>query len=101
MLKIGNGEVDVELGKPETLAPGQSFQTVYEVPAEQANAIDVPVEEGGDQVGFRLRSKRPSSICSVVASGLFYADSNTRAPIPFAIIPSVSTASDKRSKDAR
>ncbi len=29
MLKIGNGEVDVELGKLETLAPGESFQTVY------------------------------------------------------------------------
>ena len=43
--------------------------------------------------GFRVSSQRASDRCSIVANALFYADPSTTAPIPLALIPSVSPSS--------
>ena len=97
-LKTGDGSVEVELGERQELAPGESYRMVY--PVEPRDGTNLPTYDL-DQMGFRLRSEPASSRCSVVANGLFYADPATTAPIPFALIPSVSPAPHNHSPRGR
>lgn len=87
-LRVKNdlGSVEVELGERQELAPGETSRIVYAM--DQQNGADLPTYEM-DLMGFRFRSEPTSPRCSLVATGLFFADPVASAPIPFALIPSV------------
>ena len=87
-LRVSNelGSVEVELGERQELAPGESYRVVYSM--DPRNGADQPTYEM-DLMGFRFRAEKTSPHCSLVATGLFFADADTSVPIPFALIPSV------------
>ena len=87
-LRVSNdlGSVEVELGERQELAPGESYRVVYSM--DQRDGANLPNYEM-DLMGFRFRAESTSRHCSLVATGLFFADPATSAPIPFALIPSV------------
>jgi len=87
-LRVRNdlGSIEVALGERQELAPGESYRVVYSMdPRDGAN---LPTYEM-DLMGFRFRAESTSPHCSLVATGLFFADQDASAPIPFALIPSV------------
>jgi hypothetical protein len=92
-VKAEDGSINVELGERQVLAPGESARFVYEVPG-QPDEPNLPPDRLEtyklDLMGFRVSSQRASDRCSIVANALFYADPFIKAPIPLALIPSVS-----------
>jgi hypothetical protein len=83
-IAAAKGEIAVTLGDGQRLTPGNSIQLVQRARAKQNEKGLVTSEM--DMMGFRVRSEAPSSRCSLVASGLYYANDNA-SPIPFAVLP--------------
>jgi hypothetical protein len=84
VLTSAEGEIEIELGEEQTLEPGQATRIMREI--DPRSGTGVPPHEL-DMLGFRVRAEQASGRCGVVASGLFFPQDPSSAPMSVGLIP--------------